>query len=944
MKFKKSILIYSVAAMMTLASCNAVTPASTSAETSASTASTSQTSEGTSASTGTSESPVVTSESEPAVSESEPVISESQDESESALSDTSEHYGPDVSESETHETGLSTEESEDESETHETGLSTQEAESETHETGLSTEESEDESETHETGLSTDESASESEEPIEDPIGDFLLEATLAENYTITADGFNVIELFDPLGAMLVTYVGDYAQYGNFGYITNPNQGTFEYSLEDDEVVLGDLVTVRTDIDYTQAFMYGPADLLAAHAAENWELAFGSVYSFVGDVMEDVYAYYTAVYLLQLAGFGSDSSSIVAYGYFDGASAVVTEDSISFSVSVGDGQISQGITIDSIGTTSNEAVEAYLENPVDAESRNDYTAAEKEILVGFIPDNLAFPFPGESYGVSLEASKADDGEIYVSGQDLLGTEASAKEFAKKIDEAGYDLVKEEASNDGSWYACLEVENEEEQLVYGVEIIFMSPEYLELEEEGSSYLYPEGLVRFAVYTESSDPIDVIAGLIDEADMEPLPEDLYLNNVKVEFMDVTDILNAQIEEGSEDEYILGLSITVSFADEDGALAAFEALDAYWAEVIDEEVDDGVEGLIHYQNLTDLSAYGYGVYTDTYMAQLRGTEVVVYLESFYQAPIQHTPESYQEVLEEEYYFDFTYPLDKLGEVDQFDVYDSTSYHEEDGYILFSTLYFTYLTAEEAEAAFGAVASYYEALAEAELVGEVRIEESGLTIYYVAYYLNEEETLIGYWAVYLWDYEEESTDFAMRFAVSLEEVEPEETSESEPVWSESEEPVISESEEPVISESEEPVISESEEPVVEPTVEDYQKTLIEKYGFPEIFPLDTFKDANFLVSDWTAWYQEKYGPSYILVNEVYFSFETAEEAETAYLALIDYLNNSESFFYDEEEQCYAYYTYEEETSTLSIWSVYTGYDGGTQISMSIILASASLD
>ncbi|MDY6429910.1 MAG: Ig-like domain-containing protein [Bacilli bacterium] len=146
---KKLLLALTASAILGLVSCGGgkVTPAATSSQEASSSATSQATSEA------TSEEPVVTSE--------EPVVTS---EEESETHETGLSTEESEQESETHETGLSVSESEQESETHETGLSISESEeeSETHETGLSTEESEDESETHETGLSVSESEEESE--------------------------------------------------------------------------------------------------------------------------------------------------------------------------------------------------------------------------------------------------------------------------------------------------------------------------------------------------------------------------------------------------------------------------------------------------------------------------------------------------------------------------------------------------------------------------------------------------------------------------------------------------------------------------------------------------------------------------------------------------------------------------------------------------------------
>ena len=497
---KKSLLIYSLAAMLGLASCSF-----NSGSASSNTSAVESTSQGTSA-----------QETSQAGTSAEGTSAEET----SAAEDTSAE-GTSEAEETSHETGLSTEETSAAEETsHETGLSTEEtsgAEETSHETGFGTsseesEESESSQSESATGIST--SASEtSSAPSVDPKLVAAFASLLAGNFTVNFNNSGFLYVFAP-NAIYTTYAvfddeGEVVGVEHLGYVAL-EEGIFEFDVNDNDTAsITKMVTpnaalsladISGDLYYTAAFA-------AALDPTSWNKNFGNLYDL--DMNSEAAA--NISYAIGSLVFGSYWSLYEAYGYasFDGASLLLSADgNISFTITLtymGE-QANISIAFEDIGSTMNAAVAEMLENPV-LPYNTAWTEAQLDILSLVFKDDAAdLPvFDPESYAVSVDDFLEDYDCVSIS--DLNSDVSAVATYAEKLAKFGFveendeeDIEDESEESEESEEEALThwtgmYTNEETRVSVYAELYYVAPEDI---DEDYAPFYPNGVFYADFYS--------------------------------------------------------------------------------------------------------------------------------------------------------------------------------------------------------------------------------------------------------------------------------------------------------------------------------------------------------------------------------------------------------------------------------------------------------------
>jgi hypothetical protein len=211
-----------------------------------------------------------------------------------------------------------------------------------------------------------------------------------------------------------------------GYIVNGTQGLFEFSVENDAVVLGQAVSAKTSI---LTATYTLADLAAASLSDFTSTGVNAYTVEVGEEVSD-----TATALYGVCGLSFD---YLSSSYITAPLAVsVTADSLTCSFKISNTSIS--FVVKDLNKVALPFVDAYVKNPVVVAAPTAYNAAIVAAEAQLFGEGLAIPFPTGIDGLfRQDVSYSDDDPTVATGFALteFGKDISSSYIAQ-LKAAGY----------------------------------------------------------------------------------------------------------------------------------------------------------------------------------------------------------------------------------------------------------------------------------------------------------------------------------------------------------------------------------------------------------------------------------------------------------------------------------------------------------------------------
>lgn len=283
-------------------------------------------------------------------------------------------------------------------------------------------------------------------------------------------------------ALIVEDVNTGEQYG---ILVNGNQGLFYFTFEDGEVVVDSCAGIGNNI----TSYYATPSMLADDKCLSYLKLDGEGFVFEYDVTEMIkdfrYLYYTCS---MLGVTGTD------YQYVSSLSLTVNQDGtegrLSMKVKNGATNITAVATFTNIGTTTNEALSAYLANPDVIQTPTDFSDVTKTAMAKVFGEHASdVLFPTGLVTAAFADSPLVQNNAYVGvGWYSYGKNLKAA-YGKLLKAAGYTLADSGESSDGLVhdYYQKEIAAQSEETHTGATYIVVDLSYYSGTSEFTAYFY-------------------------------------------------------------------------------------------------------------------------------------------------------------------------------------------------------------------------------------------------------------------------------------------------------------------------------------------------------------------------------------------------------------------------------------------------------------------------
>lgn len=371
-------------------------------------------------------------------------------------------------------------------------------------------------------------------------------------------------------------------YAPMGALKNGDQGVFEFTLDGENVALGDFVTLDGGLDIGEIYD-SPLDFAPARS---WKQDEDNLFRNNSSLMRE-----TMASLCGLADLASHAGIQFSYGSLY---ATLEGEGIRFSMEglLGEQSVVRAeLGLTDIGTASSAAVASYLENPTLLENPTSWSKEQSDIIRAYFGGESAIdlPFPtGASYALTVEGLEAyGEALIYdVASGDLTSS------YQTLLIEAGFAI--EPRADLGGSVAFKDVKDGNITRHYSVLFLYFSQADIKaMYGEETALLYPEGRFQIEILysEETSYSLEEANAYLNEASNGLFPAPSY-----------SGIQNVTIDDYSSVYPSVYSCAVVFFYELDGMQNAINAISAYGATLVESGFslsDKSTDYEIVYENL---------------------------------------------------------------------------------------------------------------------------------------------------------------------------------------------------------------------------------------------------------------------------------------------------------------------------------------------------------